>query len=330
MKKLYFIVASIIACTSANGQITLTSANNTPVVGNSLTYFIDNAPTIPMPLPGTNQTWNFASAAGTSTALNYINLSSSVEPTTYPSANLVEVSGSGESYYNSASTSYTLEGLLTPGTLRIIYSDKREMLKFPITYPNVFNETFAGTVENISAGQTFDRSGTNVISADGYGALILPYATVNNVLRVTVARDYDDLLGQTPIANYIDTLISFYNATTKAVIASYSVTYVNGSLIASQSSYIAQADLVTGIDVIVNNANNVIIYPNPAKDQITIKSTSPIENVTIIDLTGKIIKEISPSFGLAQQVNTSDLSQGIYFVNYADENGTHTKKIIIK
>ncbi|MBL4594060.1 MAG: T9SS type A sorting domain-containing protein [Flavobacteriales bacterium] len=331
MKKAYLFIFGITALTTINAQITLTSTTHVPAIGTTIQYYTDFASTIPMPQSGTNQTWNFSSAGGALGTTNYINLASSVEPATYPSANLVEsTSTNAENYYSSNTTDYSVVGQLTPNIVRAIYTNPRETLKFPITYPNVFNETFAGTVENIGAGQTFDRSGTNVISADGYGTLILPYATVNNVLKVSVMGSYVDLQGATQIASYTDTIITFYDAINKVFIASYTVLYVNGALISTTTNYINQADLVTGITGVNHKENNVLIYPNPTSKSFTIKSNIKLDNITIVDITGKVVDEIVPSFNLTQQVNTSKFGPGIYFVKYADQNGTHTQKLIIE
>jgi hypothetical protein len=123
---------------------------------------------------GPNQTWDFSSLSGASTTFNYVSLNNGTEPSTYPNANLVEITDAGETYFNNPASELSLEGQLVPGVARLINTDKREFLKFPITYNDVFNGTFDGTIENIAINQTFDRGGTIEIKSDGYGDLILP------------------------------------------------------------------------------------------------------------------------------------------------------------
>lgn len=331
MKKTYLFIIAIAILTTTNAQITLTSSTHTPVIGNTVQYFNDFATTLPMPQSGTNQTWDFSLAGGAIGTTNYINLASSVEPATYPSANIVEAtSTNAENYYISNGSEYSVVGQLTPTIVRAIYSDRRETLKFPITYPNVFNETFAGTVENIGAGQTTNRSGSNIISADGYGTLILPYTTVNNVLKVTIMGSYIDSLGVNQVGSFTDTIITFYDAFNKVFIANYTVLYVNGALISKTTNYINQADLATGINDLSNKENGVLIYPNPTSNYFTIKSEKQIDAIRLMDVTGKVVKEINSSFNLTQQINTADLGKGIYFVQYTDENEVKTQKLIIE
>ncbi|PCJ27213.1 MAG: hypothetical protein COA97_04405 [Flavobacteriales bacterium] len=331
MKFIYTIASLLMFISTTNAQITLTSTTHVPVIGTTIQYYTDFASTIPMPQSGANQTWDFSLAGGTIGTTNYISLASSTEPSTYPSANIVEAtSTSAENYYVSNATDYSLAGQLTPTVVRAIYTDEREILKFPITYPNVFNETFAGTVENIGAGQTTNRSGTSVVSADGYGTLILPYTTVNNVLKVTIIGSYIDMLGTTQVASFTDTIITFYDALNKVFIANYTVLYVNGALISTSTNYINQTDLITGLETMNTKENTVLIYPNPTKSNFIIESNKRLELLQLLDLTGKVVKDIKPSFSTRQHINVADLSKGLYFVKYKDEKGVHTQKVIIE
>ena len=56
------------------------------------------------------------------------------------------------------------------------------------------------------------------------------------------------------------------------------------------------------------------IYPNPAKDQITISNNQlSIDNIKIIDITGTIVKEFTTQ-NSEYKIQTSDLPKGVYFV----------------
>ncbi len=87
-----------------------------------------------------------------------------------------------------------------------------------------------------------------------------------------------------------------------------------------------------GIDDI-DLTSHLIIYPNPAKNQIFIKNEhhAAIEKVEMFDVTGRWVK-ISNSQGTTGlfTLDTSDLSSGVYMVNINVENKLLTKKIIIE
>ena len=330
MKTIYLFIITGLITTNLSAQITLTSASSSPQVGNTFNYVAAAPFTLNVNPAGANQTWDLSSVSGTSVAYNYIDLSSSSEPATFPSANLVETASGVENYYSSSTSGLTLEGHYMAGTARIIYSDKREFTKYPITYNDVYNETFSGTVENIAAAQTFDRSGTIEIMADGYGDLILPYTTVNNVLRVKAIFNYSDIYMGFPIYDYTDTIWTWYNDKTNNFIASASVGYANGFLLTSQATYIEQADLVDGIGDLPLTNNQISLYPNPADHFFFIKNTTgETLSLDIHDLRGALIKTASIQNG-TRKVEISDLNPGIYLIKYVNGPSYYTEKLIVE
>lgn len=68
------------------------------------------------------------------------------------------------------------------------------------------------------------------------------------------------------------------------------------------------------------------IYPNPAKDFVSISSKNEIKSVEIFDLQGKKLGSSNQS-----KVNVSNLSTGVYMMTVTDKNNNSTsKKLIIK
>lgn len=77
-----------------------------------------------------------------------------------------------------------------------------------------------------------------------------------------------------------------------------------------------------------NIANAVAMFPNPAKDELTIASEFNGNNeVQIINSVGQIVKEFS--FMNETTVNIDELNAGVYFVKVIGENTT-TKKLVVK
>ncbi|APY08535.1 hypothetical protein BWZ20_09580 [Winogradskyella sp. J14-2] len=82
-------------------------------------------------------------------------------------------------------------------------------------------------------------------------------------------------------------------------------------------------------DVTIENTS---IYPNPFNDIITINSAIKIEELEIVDVSGKSVLKLkeSTSEGI-KQVNLSYLSNGLYFVTlYSKQNEQKTVKLIKK
>ncbi|MDN3491890.1 T9SS type A sorting domain-containing protein [Winogradskyella bathintestinalis] len=72
-------------------------------------------------------------------------------------------------------------------------------------------------------------------------------------------------------------------------------------------------------------SSNVNFYPNPASSEIQIDTLEIITSVSIMNLTGKIVKTIK---GNTNNINVSDLSNGVYFIKISTVNATVVEKLI--
>jgi dienelactone hydrolase len=78
-----------------------------------------------------------------------------------------------------------------------------------------------------------------------------------------------------------------------------------------------------------SSAEKISVYPNPAKENLLIRSTSPIQMVELIDITGQVIRRQEVIHTVNFTVEREDLTAGIYFVNVSLENGQRfTRKVI--
>ncbi|MFN3753280.1 choice-of-anchor J domain-containing protein [Flavobacterium sp.] len=71
-------------------------------------------------------------------------------------------------------------------------------------------------------------------------------------------------------------------------------------------------------------------YPNPANNLVTISNNENIlvSNVTITDINGRTIKNVSVNNLSTVQMNVSDLTSGVYFMNIDSDSGKAVKKFI--
>ncbi|WP_161555247.1 GEVED domain-containing protein [Dokdonia sinensis] len=79
--------------------------------------------------------------------------------------------------------------------------------------------------------------------------------------------------------------------------------------------------------------NSIQLFPNPAKDIVTIAFNGPEElrSAKIVDVQGKLVKRVDLSNFSAQRVlNVSDLATGIYFVEISGVSSATVKKLIVK
>lgn len=82
----------------------------------------------------------------------------------------------------------------------------------------------------------------------------------------------------------------------------------------------------TGIKEIGNSNSSYFIYPNPATNSFQIKNLMSISNISIIDLTGKLI--ISKEVDTNENVNVSFLKQGIYLVKVQTATGLLVVRLV--
>jgi hypothetical protein len=95
----------------------------------------------------------------------------------------------------------------------------------------------------------------------------------------------------------------------------------------SDSSNVKPANVKTGIDQL--NSGKISIYPNPANDLVKIESTSKIKSIEVMNFIGQPVYTNPAVNNTTMQINTSNLSKGIYFVKIATDEGIRTLKITI-
>ncbi len=325
MKKSYLpFLFLLLLSVSAVGQITLTSAANTPQIGDSFTYYGALSPTINVRNNGANQTWDFSSLTTIYDTVAYDDVANSTEPSSFPNATIVENSAtSTEVFYEISSSELSSWSQKYSNDSRVNYTDKREVLKFPITYNDVFNETYAGTI--FGNGTSLNLTGTISINAAGYGSLITSYGQVDDVLKIEVVSNYTYTGLPT---NYVDTISLWYNAFTRSFIASTSYGYSDGSLFISSALCITQDDLVTGINAPTSYVPTSL-YPNPASDFVQLKNTSNSSNIEVAfyGVEGALIKTEQTQ---GAQVDISDLKSGIYIVKYLFDDQYFVAKLVVE
>lgn len=84
----------------------------------------------------------------------------------------------------------------------------------------------------------------------------------------------------------------------------------------------------TGIENINDNSDQVLVYPNPVTDKLYITTTiSGQKNmiVGIIDVTGKLVKEVESTDGC---IDFNDITKGYYVLKVKTSDGVFIKKVV--
>jgi hypothetical protein len=114
--------------------------------------------------------------------------------------------------------------------------------------------------------------------------------------------------------------------------ASIKVSYAPGTLQGSTGGAVAAFgpvevtnNFVTGVKETTIDMNS--IYPNPFTDKIQVESSSPIEAITIYNITGKLVIKLN---NLSQQllvIPAEELESGVYTISIKTTNSTSVHKI---
>lgn len=95
------------------------------------------------------------------------------------------------------------------------------------------------------------------------------------------------------------------------------------------SNWTASSDESLSVYRFHNNELDFSIFPNPAREKVTINATKTIQNVTILNLLGQEVKSYDVHLK-SVEINISDLHKGIYFLSLKLVNGNQFSTKLIK
>ncbi|MCC6372494.1 MAG: T9SS type A sorting domain-containing protein [Bacteroidia bacterium] len=85
--------------------------------------------------------------------------------------------------------------------------------------------------------------------------------------------------------------------------------------------------LITGIKKSAANERDILVYPNPFENSLTVKSDSKIKKIRLVNNLGEVIYSDFPNKNEVE-LSLPEISPGIYFVEVIHEKGTEYKKIL--
>lgn len=77
-------------------------------------------------------------------------------------------------------------------------------------------------------------------------------------------------------------------------------------------------------------AKNFSVYPNPSTGIVNLasKNNAAINAIQLTDLNGRVVKNLNANGVTDMQINISDLTSGVYFLNIQTDAGSGTTKIV--
>ncbi|WGD35270.1 T9SS type A sorting domain-containing protein [Olleya sp. YS] len=170
-------------------------------------------------------------------------------------------------------------------------------------------------------------------ATDPANLLITPFSWVDAATG-DPATSYTLSLGTTPTGDDIGTIDPATNGNGIVYTWAYSTTYywyvtgVNcvGSAPGAIYSFTTEADPALSIDEF--DANTFSIYPNPAKNEISIKTDISFDSVAIYNQLGQRVLQLNSDKLIDNTINISDLNSGIFFMKIKSNDKEQTIKFI--
>jgi hypothetical protein len=99
---------------------------------------------------------------------------------------------------------------------------------------------------------------------------------------------------------------------------------VSGLGVSAKTILVTQdAGIITGINEI--NKSEISIYPNPASTTLFVKGLTQDSTISIFNSNGKLLLSKQNT---SNQIDISNLEDGIYIIKFVDKTGTSSKKFI--
>jgi hypothetical protein len=333
MKHLFtLILMSFISALNSMAQPTLTGADCNMIVGD--VFITRSSPTYLGNTTGANYTWNFSSYDTTFNTISASNVQSSgttnilleVTPGTTTETNRYEVL---PSILQLTSTTWSSGSSIS-------YTNKWTKLVYPITMGTTFSDTY-NTMAFFSGPVSVNVKGAGTSNgiADGWGTLITPYGTYNNVLRVTTITQLLDTTNNIIYGTGFDTTHSWYVAGFhKPVLTTYSNSKVTGGqapVYGKKTTFLMTPTSLNDNTALITQ--NLAIYPNPAQGnfEVSVNATHPLSlNFKLFDVLGKEVKiQVYPKTNQAYIIEQQE-SAGIYYLAVYEKNQLiTTRKVLI-
>ncbi len=347
MKKLYtLILITFLFSGATKAQLILTKAVNEPVIGNVTTQFgFDSLSSAPIPKnSGGAQTWNFSAFTQNTvvTVSTYTTVASTPSAASFPLATIAEDQGGGNyNYYQSTASTFELNGIAN-NAFAITFTNNAIAAQWPINYLYSNTDTYSGVVSLSTYSGAVN--GTITTTAPGNGTVMLPgNQNFANSLQVKAVNNLKGTINGTPIGTVtlaiVTTDYTYYNGGQKFAImtVSYSkqtITSVLGPTVTTTATSKINSAVYSGINEL-NFDNAYSVYPNPASGIFNIALTNTkAENVSIeiLNQVGQSVKKENLGNGtnINSSINTSGLTNGIYFVRTTMGNRSSVKKLIIE
>ncbi len=194
------------------------------------------------------------------------------------------------------------------------------------------DQTFTITVANVNDAPILQNE---LIDQETYTEELFTYTFAENSFNDVDAGDILVYSVSLADGSPIPTWLSFNSNTktfegTPTVANNYDIKITAYDTSFANVSDVFSLNVLQSISINDVDSNNIKIYPNPTSDFLYISLNKGFSNIQVIDVAGKMIKNIQVNDSNNLEINVSNINSGIYFVKFINDNEIILKKIIIQ
>ncbi len=206
--------------------------------------------------------------------------------------------------------------------------------------PCVYSMPASPTTYSVCSGTLLDDGGQNANYSDNTSRQVTIVGNPGDLIKITFTS-FDMEQGYDYLRIYkgygIGTLVGSYtgsnlpgngqaittNTNVLTVIQS-SDQYLNGTGYEMSWSCVS----ATGIQSLDGNSPEIVLYPNPASQQVRIEQMNAVSRIEVLNALGQLQKVMELQKESSVSLPVGDLSDGLYLIRFYTPQGTVTKKLL--
>ncbi|HRY31540.1 MAG TPA: T9SS type A sorting domain-containing protein [Bacteroidales bacterium] len=331
MKQAAFSISLLLMPAMLICQPTLTSWDVNPAAGEVVTLHHADPAGFNPGTGGAGISWNFDYLTPVSTSgFYYVDAALTPYGYLFPQANLAQNNGNNNFGYlqvNNFNLSYCGAYASNGAT---IYTNPENLLIFPFSYTSFLTDHFAASFS--AGGNHYIRQGVVNTNADGYGTLILPWGTVNNVLRVHSLENYSDSTS-TGITYITADIYLWYKGGTHHPVVTYR-NVISGTGSDETLTYLDPVCVGTDQRAVDQNCH---VFPNPASDKLHLDLITEPGKEVMVSLTSLpgdeiLVRMISQDLDgqISFDLDLGQVSPGLYLLNIHHGREKTIRKVVVQ
>lgn len=350
MKKQLLIVASLCFGATLYGQFT---QENTPAVGDELTMYIMDSLTVDYAnVTGDNAVWDYSNAVaydGLEKSIKVMPAEENGYASNFPGATTaLEMDEFITTFFTNSAEKRMSQGyaFVNPSIGEVVARlnvQEAQLYSYPFDLNGSLTSTFEGEGDmdiELLESPLYDNplEGSLTATVDGRGTLKLTSGEYTNVYRYKleeeVVAQVDFTITILPV-QMVRTQYEYYDFTVSNLpIFVHSHLEVEGlpGIEVPPSNIVLSLKAVESVaSVSTHEMQGVVIYPNPATNQLTIQLPTSVEEaaVVITDELGRTIYQADRHSSF-KTIDVSTFNSGIYFVRISNGELSTVESVIIK